>query len=107
VNNFIKLKGLKIIHQNIQSLRLKINELKIVICTSLRDGLHILTLSETWLTKSILDSEIAIPGYTLSRLDRGKNGGVAVYARNELSFVRRDDLELEGVEGLYRVYKKN
>jgi hypothetical protein len=38
----------------------------------------------------------------LFRLDRGKNGrGVAVYAREELSFVRRDDLELEGVEGLW------
>jgi hypothetical protein len=61
-----------------------------------------LTLSETWLSKSILNSEIAIPGYTLFRLDRGKNGGgVAVYAREELSFVRRDDLELEGVEGLW------
>jgi hypothetical protein len=52
LNNFIKLKGLKIIYQNIQSLRSKINELRLL-CTSLRDGLHILTLSETWLSKSI------------------------------------------------------
>ena len=61
-----------------------------------------MTLSETWLNESILDSEISIPGYNLFRLDRGEHGGgVAVYARKELSFVRRDDLEMEGVEGLW------
>ena len=99
--NFVKRRGLKIIHQNVQSLRSKINELRLL-CTSLQNGIHILTLSETWLNESILDSEISIPGYNLFRLDRGEHGGgVAVYARKELSFVRRDDLEMEEVEGLW------
>ena len=98
---YVKRRGLKIIHQNVQSLRSKINELRLL-CTSLQNGIHILTLSETWLNESILDSEISIPDYNLFRLDRGENGGaVAVYARKELSFVRRDDLEMEGVEGLW------
>ena len=35
-------------------------------------------------------------------MDReSKDGGVAVYARNDISVIRRTDLEIEGVEGLW------
>ena len=69
---------------------------------TVHNGIHILTLSETWLNESISDTEISIPGYNLFRLDREKNGGgVAVHAREEIQLVRRDDLEMKGVEGLW------
>ena len=48
------------------------------------------------------DSEYEISGYTLCRKGRkGNNGGVAVYARNDLVVTRRDDLEVDSVEGLW------
>ena len=88
-------------HQNIQSITKKINELRLI-CSSVQLGIHFITLSETWLNEQILDSEISIEGYKVFRLDRAnKGGGIAVYAKNELSVVRRDDLEMDGVEGLW------
>lgn len=62
-----------------------------------------MTLSETWLNEQISDSEISIPGYKVFRLDRGnKGGGIAVYAKDELSLVWRTDLEMDhDVESLW------
>ena len=120
----VKTRGLKIVHQNIQSITKKINELRLI-RSSVQSGIHFITLSETWLNEQILDSEISIEGYKVFRLDRAnkgggiavyaknelsevfrldranKGGGIAVYAKNELSVVRRDDLEMDGVEGLW------
>jgi hypothetical protein len=54
----------------------------------LNSGIHLLTLSETWLSSDILDSEIDIVGYTLYRRDRKtRGGGVAVYARDDISYL--------------------
>ncbi|CAB4030915.1 Hypothetical predicted protein [Paramuricea clavata] len=97
----VKTQGLKIVHQNIQSITKKINELQLI-CSSVQSGIHFITLSETLLNRQILDSEISIEGYKVFRLDRvNKGSGVAVYAKNELSVVRRDDLEMDWVEGLW------
>ena len=61
-----------------------------------------ITLSESWLKPDRSDSEFEISGYRLFRKDRkGNNGGVAVYARNDLVVTRRDDLEVDSVEGLW------
>ena len=55
--------------------------------------IDIMTLSETHLCTNIDDSEIRIPGYTLIRRDRNRSGGgVAMYIRNNLIFVQRDEL---------------
>ena len=53
---------MKIVQQNIPGLPKKINELQLI-CSSLHSGIHLLTLSETWLNKQISDSEMSIPGY--------------------------------------------
>ena len=99
--NLVTNRGLKIVHQNIQSLTKKIDELRLI-CSSVQAGIHLLTLSETWLNEQISDSEISIEGYKIFRLDRAdRGGGVAVYVKSELSLVRRDDLEIDGVEGLW------
>ena len=61
-----------------------------------------ITLSKSWLKPDRSDSEFKISGYRLFRKDRkGNNGGVAVYAQNNLVVTRRDDLKVDSVEGLW------
>ena len=46
----------------------------------------IFTTSETWLDPSVCDSDLNIPGYILTRQDRGpqkKGGGLIVYPKNK------------------------
>ena len=69
----VKTRGLKIVHQNIQSITKKINELRLI-CSSVQSGIHFITLSETWLNEQILDCEISIEGYKVFRLDRANKG---------------------------------
>ena len=58
----------------------------------------IVCIVETWLSSEILDSEVALPGYQVHRLDRNRHGGgIPVYVRD--SFVSNllsspDNLEL-------------
>lgn len=89
----MKLRGLKIVHQNIQSPSDKIDQLRLLL-HGLHSGIKLITLSESWLKPDRNDSEFEISGYTLFRKDRkGNNGGVAVYARNDLVVTRRDALK--------------
>ena len=99
--NGLKLRGLKFIHQNIQSLGDKIDQLRILL-QELHLGIQLITLSETWIKPDRSDSEYEIPGYGLFRKDRkGNHGGVAVFVHDELVATRRDDLELDTVEGMW------
>ena len=101
LNDMTKARGMKFIHQNVRSLLGKIDELRLII-SELNSEIHLLTLSETWLHKDITDAELQIAGYQLFRRDRGaKGGGLAVYVRNDVSVVRRTDLENVSVEGLW------
>ncbi|CAB4032232.1 Hypothetical predicted protein, partial [Paramuricea clavata] len=96
----IELRGLKILHQNIQSLRCKIDELRLLL-HKLNSGVQLLAITETWANRNITDEEFEIPGYNLYRKDRGsKGGGVAVFVRNDLVITRGEDLEKSDVEGL-------
>ena len=96
-----KTRGMKLIHQNVRSLTGKIDELRFIL-SKLSSQVHLLTLSETWVHKDISDAELEICGYQLFRRDRGaKGGGVAVYVRNDVSAVRRFDLEYDSIEGLW------
>ncbi len=46
---------------------------------------QIITLSETWLDKSVPDSDIILEGYTIFRHDRNRaGGGVAIYVTENL-----------------------
>ena len=93
LNEAIILQGMKFIHQNIRSIRGKLDELNILISQCL--NLHILAFTETWLDNGITDGEISLPGYKIFRSDRpnGKGGGIAVYVKEFLSIIRRVDLE--------------
>ena len=101
----VKLRGLKIAHQNIQSLARYIDHLRLLLCEELNCGLQLLTLSETWIKQDISDSD-ETPGYKLFRKDRDRNNaGVAVFAHNDLLVTRREDLEMDSVVARSRLPK--
>ena len=84
------IKGLKVAHLNCVSLIKHFDEIRSLITES---GSDIMTLSETHLCSNIEDNEISIPGYTLLRRDRNRSGGgVAMYIKNDLIFVRKNEL---------------
>ena len=74
-------RGIKISHINTQSILPKIDSVRLLMKDKPFD---IFSTSETWLNLSISDSEVAITGYSIVRMDRqGKiGGGTAVYVRN-------------------------
>ena len=87
-------KGLTMIHLNIRSLLKNIEELRMFINEYKAD---VVTLSETWLDKDILDKEININQYNLERKDRNRNGGgTAIYIQERLPYqtIEVNDLEI-------------
>ena len=54
---------------------------------------------ESWLSPDIIDSEISIPGYSVTRLDRNRHGGgIVLYIKDSLpfkvNFLGTENLEL-------------
>ena len=56
------MKGLRLFHLNICSLRNKMDELRLF-CDEHKP--HIVTVNETWLDDSFTDAEITLPGYNV------------------------------------------
>ena len=79
-----KKRGLHFVHRNINSLPSEIEELKLIAkdTNSAVNGLF-----ETKLDKTIFDSEVFIPDYSLIRKDRSRKGrGVAYSIRSDICF---------------------
>ena len=58
--------------------------------------------SETCLDSSVNDSEIVIPGFSVVRKDRNRNGGgVALFIRDNIPFNTRPDLNVDGLEAVW------
>ena len=94
----LKVKGLRIFHINICSLRDKLTELQLF-CDKHRP--HVLSLNKTWLDDSFLDSELYLPGYQLLRRDRDRyGGGIAVYIAENLN-PERVDISVDDIEALW------
>ena len=82
-------KGLHLAHLNIRSLWNKIDVVRQLIKES---GIHMFSLSETWLNTAMNTSMIDIPGYSCIRLDRAwtenntikKGSGICCYYQNEI-----------------------
>jgi hypothetical protein len=85
LDNFNKIKGLSIIHLNIQSLVNKIDQIRLF-CAIYKPNL--LCLTESWLTSKHTDFEFKISGYKIHRCDREdkKGGGVIVYSIVDRNF---------------------
>ena len=67
-----------------------------------KNPFDIICLNETFCDSSVSDEELSLPEYTIVRRDRNRHGGgVAMYIRNNLTFIRRNDLEADDVECLW------
>ena len=67
-----------------------------------KNPFDIICLNETFCDDSIADNEISLPDYSIERKDRNHHGGgVAMYIRNNLTFVCRIDLETDDVECIW------
>lgn len=81
---FPKTRGFRLAALNIVSLPKYIDQLRIYLHSK---PIDILALNETRLDSSISNKEMGIPGYTLERNDRNRNGGgVALYIRNSIDY---------------------
>ena len=82
--------GLKLAHINARSLYPKLDEIREIV---IKSNIDILCISETWLDNTILNSEISIPGYSIARNDRNREGGgVLMYLRDGISYTIRHDI---------------
>ena len=93
VKNKIKTR-LSCMYFNARSIVNKIDELEIY---TKEEDLDIIGVTETWLSDEILTSEYSLEGYTLLRKDRKdlvktRGGGVALYVKNEINIVEREDI---------------
>ena len=96
-----KLKQLSVCHVNIRGL----NEHKLsAIKANLTDQYDIITLSETFLSENS-KVNLDLPGFhDIIRKDRATfGGGVAVYVKSNLSYMRKVEFESQGIESIWLV----
>ena len=97
--NNLNLDGLSICHLNAQSLRKKIPQVQCELSC-----FDIITVSETWLSDSVDNDKILIPGFQPPiRRDRSFQayGGVAVYVKSNLKCKPRPDLCIPQLEATW------
>ena len=96
-------KAMLFCHLNVQSLLSKMDECRQFIQDTGKTLPLIFGMSETWLTESVTDGEVAVEEYTLYRRDRGSrgHGGVLLYVPNVIRSFRRPDLERDGIEAVW------
>nr|VZI45236.1 unnamed protein product [Spirometra erinaceieuropaei] len=75
---------LRCLFTNAQSLLSKLDELKLCLVELSPD---VLAVTETWLSGTISDNEVALPGYQIYRRDREhrQGGGIVVYVNDGLA----------------------
>ena len=82
-SNF-KQRGLHFIHLNINSLLPKIDELRQI---AIETNAAIIGIPESKLDDTVLDAEIEIEGYSVTRSDRNRHGGgVVCYIRDSINY---------------------
>jgi len=100
---------MKLLHQNINGIQTKFDYFKLFLNENSK-YIHLFGFSETHTNDTVLDAELAIPGFTLERKDRfsGQSGGVSLYVRDDLQYRRRTDLEDDNLEFLWvEIFIKN
>ena len=85
--NVFKVKGIHLIHLNVNSLLSKTDEIRYI---AARANTAVIGISEPKLGETILQSEIQISNYELLRCDRNRNGGgVACYIRSDIGSLQK------------------
>lgn len=99
LSSYLCRRGLKILHQNVNGLLSKLDQVKILL-TETDKNIHMFKITESHLDSSISDSQLSIFGYNIIRKDRqnGPGGGVCIFIRDYLNWQRRYDLEKDDIE---------
>ena len=87
---------LSTVHYNVQSIRNKVD----ILYTEFSQ-FDVISFSETWLNRDFLSTNLHFPSFHCpERKDRENEsyGGVIVYVKNNLLYVRKHDLEINGLE---------
>lgn len=106
--------GLKITNWNICSLaptktNTKLNEIKAMIHRDVTET-HILSITESWLNNTFMDSQLMIEGYNLEKsdretkslpIDKSCGSGIVIYIKNNLPYKRRRDFETGEIESMW------
>ena len=78
--------NINVLYFNARSLAPKIDELQLICATCKPD---IVCVVETWLDSEVVDVEIAIPNFSITRLDRSRHGGrIAFYTLYSQVFLK-------------------
>ena len=82
---------------NVRSMVNKREEIAMCIAENKPD---VVALTETWLTEEVADSDIAIDGYNMCRLDRSESryGGVLLYARKDIQLTEMSIQHTVGIK---------
>ena len=100
--DIFKIKGLHLLHLNVNSLLPKINELRYIAKFSNAD---VIGITESKLDNCILDSEIEIDNYQILCCDRNrKEGRVVCYVGNDLSYIKKDFFPEEIEKIFFEIY---
>jgi len=93
--------GIHVASLNIQHILPKLDELKLIMGEP--GSIDIFGLSETFLTGSINDTDLLINDFVFERKDRSKKagGGLIIYLKKNISYVRRFDLESSDIETIW------
>ena len=99
-------RGIHIANINIRHLKPKVDQIKIMLQES---NIDILGTCETFLSKTDDDTIVNINGFTIERKDRdscpdietNKGGGIFIYLRDKLEYIRRHDLESPDLESIW------
>ena len=95
-------KGMNVISLNIQHLIPKFDELKLLFMEN--PEIHILALSESFLTDINGDTEFQVTGYNIERKDRiskHAGGGLLMFVRNDIPYSRIYDIENNDLESIF------
>lgn len=107
LEDFTRSRGIKLLHQNICGLISHKHNLEEFLSRPGCEKIHVMGISESHLVPNDskkwpgnADKEIQIDGFITQRNDRkcGRGGGVVVYVRNSLKWIRRQDLECPDIE---------
>ena len=67
--------------------------------SALSTNAAIIAVTETWLANPICDNEVCIPGYSIQRKDRNREGGgVCIFIRNNINFNRSSDIDKDDLD---------
>ena len=91
----------KIFFSNVRSMVNKVDDIFASVSVNLW---YIVVIVESWLTSSVTDDLISMPGYVMCRRDRPNNhrgGGLCTFINSRLNFVELRDLSEPEIESLW------